>query len=1110
MASINGLQNNNLIVNTIDGLQTIYATSIYDNGVLVDTGAYVPYTGATAPVNLGGQELQTSYVPTVGSDVVNLTALSNSNTYVLGVAALNYVPYTGATGDTTLGTYKISSSATPSTANNLTNKTYVDGQTALLVPYSGGTSNVVLTGTNKFQQAYNALTSDTTTLVNRQTLDSAISGIGAGILNLNNTWGTGYTNNFNSALKTINAPFTNNNAGINAESITAISPSTYTLVSSFWRFVAPSATTGSVRFPDAFSYGTTANQKYILTLTGCSTNGTAPVLGTVYNATTSTTISDVSQTITSTAQTITWTFTVGTVPSIIYISFSAGATNYYVQWSTLSVTQANTEVVGALQLDSPIISNIVQATGKTANLAGGILVNQTDTGVSASTFTQTGMPSSAPTSTLSYSVPTYTLTAAGTFATWLGSATTYITGSKYYFSFGTMLGSQYLQLNVLQYNSAGSGYIAINDSTYGVPSTSSTISGSFTAGANASYTGSIVFYFTPTIASQNVKFNTFSMTRADTSITGIITATAVQTDTPATTIGLNASNQLIKYTNPVAPIFTGSVGATYIPYASSSNVLANSIMYQSSGSQINIGGTLSTSGTITTVGDVNCVIISPSGGYGRLDNRSLKPKSINAGTEQFFFASWNNDGGSPYADAIGMNGWTDSSGGLTNVLMVRKDYYGIRQYLGTFGSNTAFINSPANVAQYMDCCMKGVGDNTKTTFQPIGGTWNVPFNVGSGTDSGTAQIIATDGNVHIDSSTSHAIYLGYYRNPVAIYTWASSSIQNNTRYQYQFADVDGDAHAYFRNASAGANAYFNIIVANNVNNVNHFFNSSNRTADGGINCYTIRNDSGGGARFMSNNGGFSSYASNGSGGATYCNAVVNYTAVSTFNLGSWAASGYTLFCNTSQPSGSQPALGLGTSGSANYITSLSPSAFWMDLPISANQITIRYAGSLVAYTQAGVGWVNVSDEREKHDINDLKTTRSLERILKCKPKYYKRKYYDTDKEGNPTTPVPQATKDNICVGLLAQDVLQHTPHSISTWKNEDIKETEEDDTTRFGISYNDFVVHLIGAVQEHDKTITAQATTITTLQSQITNLQTQLSTLATSFQQYIAAVHPSS
>jgi hypothetical protein len=121
----------------------------------------VPYTGATAPVNLGGQELQTSYVPTVGSDVVNLTALSNSNTYVLNVAALNYVPYTGATGDTTLGTYKMSSSSAPTTGNNFTNKTYVDGQTALLVPYTGATSSLDL-GTNN-ATAQNVIVGNSTT-----------------------------------------------------------------------------------------------------------------------------------------------------------------------------------------------------------------------------------------------------------------------------------------------------------------------------------------------------------------------------------------------------------------------------------------------------------------------------------------------------------------------------------------------------------------------------------------------------------------------------------------------------------------------------------------------------------------------------------------------------------------------------------------------------------------------------------------------------------------------------------------------------------------------------------------------------------------------------------
>lgn len=161
MASTNGLQNNSLVVATIDGLTTIYATAIYDNGVLLNPGNYVPYSGAVAPVNLGGQELQTSFVPVNGSDVVNLTALQASNTYILGIASTNFVPYTGANSDTTLGTYKMSSSSAPTTGNNFTNKTYVDTQDALRVPYTGATSSLDM-GTNNMT-AQNVVVGNSTT-----------------------------------------------------------------------------------------------------------------------------------------------------------------------------------------------------------------------------------------------------------------------------------------------------------------------------------------------------------------------------------------------------------------------------------------------------------------------------------------------------------------------------------------------------------------------------------------------------------------------------------------------------------------------------------------------------------------------------------------------------------------------------------------------------------------------------------------------------------------------------------------------------------------------------------------------------------------------------------
>jgi hypothetical protein len=84
--------------------------------------------------------------------------------------------------------------------------------------------------------------------------------------------------------------------------------------------------------------------------------------------------------------------------------------------------------------------------------------------------------------------------------------------------------------------------------------------------------------------------------------------------------------------------------------------------------------------------------------------------------------------------------------------------------------------------------------------------------------------------------------------------------------------------------------------------------------------------------------------------------------------------------------------------------------------------------------------------------------------------------------------IPDDVKNRWHIGLIAQEVLSINPHCISEWN----KPTGE---ARYAINYIDFVTHLIGAAQEHNKLITAQQIHIATLQADETTMQTTIASL---------------
>ena len=180
MASTNGLQNNALVVNTIDGLQTINATSIYDNGTLITPNNYVPYTGATQGVDISGQSLTavgaTGGIYTNNLVIPALTGPTGIYSVALGTDPTGKViPITAPTGPTgptgMTGPIGYTGSTGPIGRTGYTGAIGYTGMTGP-IGYTGYTGAIGYTG------------------------GIGPTGAGANLLPLNNTWlGTNQFNN---------------------------------------------------------------------------------------------------------------------------------------------------------------------------------------------------------------------------------------------------------------------------------------------------------------------------------------------------------------------------------------------------------------------------------------------------------------------------------------------------------------------------------------------------------------------------------------------------------------------------------------------------------------------------------------------------------------------------------------------------------------------------------------------------------------------------------------------------------------------------------------------------------------------------------------------------
>jgi hypothetical protein len=687
----------------------------------------------------------------------------------------SYVPYTGALQGTDLGSQAIRTTNVPTLVNDLTNKLYVD--TAItassLLPL-----NNTFTGTNTFNNSVitnTTLTTNTTTVSNTLTVDTTAN---ASLSNLVRT-------ELNNVL-----------AGYTPATIT-VGNDFGAITNSLGVYQATSTTT----FASLVLGTLTVSEKYSvsLSLKSVDTNTTNLYLygSTTPNMTGSTGLivgfSIPPNTTGFTVFTNTITFPVGsTYLLLVYYSQKPGGIDTLF-WNAFSVTGMGSVVknliapsTGLDATNKTYVDTAISAssliplnntwTGTNTfnnNLTTGdgytnTFGNAVYTGVNAITSavpTTTGITAIAPTPlpAITYSIPTYTCTPSGatSYACFWSSAT-FTANVRHFFTFTnatTTVSAPTATLQVCQANVANTAYVAIS-TVYSLPQTTQLFSGYFTPNTNASYVGQIFFILS------NVKFTPFTWTAFSHGV-GSLTVQGNTTMTGA----LSVSGRLTYAGLSTCEIYNGNIDAYNA--TGNNNLMIRSwwgIGFPSYDNVVRIGmdtrtGNADFGGALTTGGNITMA----SGTF----------RKNSAGNPNNWAAI--QDGGatnSPYMEFYygslrrGYIGYADAS---TNRLSAENNcdfnLYtggGLRMIVKNSGL-TGFGRDPSYTVDINgnQRVFNGLNGNDSMTVYGPNATWGAYLVVGSGTDrsgGATAQVISTNGNLHLDAGNGNSMYYGYYPN----------------------------------------------------------------------------------------------------------------------------------------------------------------------------------------------------------------------------------------------------------------------------------------------------------------------------------------------------------
>ena len=724
-------------------------------------------------------------VVTNGNQVMSTSISAGQLQYITGLTSQ-------AANSITTGTDKITQQYNATTGagdvSTLINRGTLDAALALvpnLLPlantwtgsYNQFNGTVSTMGTNKFIQPYNALVTDVSTCVNRAVLDASIAGLGAGILNLNNDW-TG-TNAFYSTLTTAVGQTTS----INGALTTSLDDLGFTSASFTTAGITGAYTPplGTITNPSGSTYQITqtAQARSIMAISGFT-----PSVGITYvfqfniNCTIGTATISVEQNnilrspalyqLTTGFNKVVGSFTYDGTPNTVVFKIYTGIASWNAQW--------NSFVLSTYSIGMGATMNALTVNNRFTQRYNA-LVTDVSTLVNRATLDASVL---APFSSVSVGSVPYE-SATNTFSNSLmtqGTASLGYSGASF---------------------TASTGIASI---TFSSPT--------YTANSNASVQGIITL---PALPSSVI------------GLPCIATFTALTFPLFAT-----APYPYFTLTNNGTVVFTSAVGASgtiVMPFTPTSTTLFITIFFKSPPTGVSVPVLTWTNFTITTPSMITT-------GFNTITGRETVGQLVVNGTASITGAT------TITADTTS-NGFILNGGGSYVAGSIFSDAnWGMLFRARIAGTAAAFSWHNSTGTERLRMTDAGVmshtsGDSSYMKYGP-NATWSSYLVVGATPNrvasADTAQVITTNGNLHLDAGNSRDMYYGYYANSNGTpnthqfygtsVNFPSGLPQNGTSFS-QVAVFDGNTLK--RSQAANRLVYFNNNVAwgGGVNMVNAFY-----------------------------------------------------------------------------------------------------------------------------------------------------------------------------------------------------------------------------------------------------------------------------------------------